>query len=108
MTPDEEKQALRDLVESDGWRLYLDQIEAETGPRAFQRAIDAALETCTPEQERGMTSRISEAFKRARRLVLWPEERLRALTEPPKPADAPALNSELYRQFKGMRHAPTP
>lgn len=80
-TPDGEIRALTDLLESDGWALVLQAIEAEWGAEAYAARIDQALATARHER-RSAEEDIGELGAAARAvkvLVKWPAERISQL-----------------------------
>ena len=82
MTPDAQLAALKDLVESDGWKLYLAHVAEAWGPEAFERALDQALDGADPADETAVTRRMRDTFKGVRADVTWPETTIAVLSKP--------------------------
>ena len=104
MTATEQQHALTDLLESDGWKLYLEQVAERWGPEASEQAIDAALADCPPDEEKALVSRIRDTFKGVRAQVQWPAERVRSLKEGAA-VEAKSVGSTLYAAFRRHRQA---
>lgn len=70
---------LRELVQSEGWKLFLEHVEATWGADAQLQKIDAAHRELEPGNEAGerMTAlQIRAAAKSIQRLVSWPAEKI--------------------------------
>ena len=96
MTPDAERQALIDMLRSDGWAIFAKHMAEAWGPAAYEHWIDKELDKPhDPVDEIAITRRIRDTFKGVRVSLKWPEERVKALTET-KPAGV----------FDGFRRGP--
>lgn len=97
-TPEAIRQALDDLVTSDGWRILRELVLEQYGPEAFERAVDDAIRGIAPSEivdmERAVVPQIRAAFKAARLVLDLPTSKLRALES----ADRPA--ARLFDQFR--------
>lgn len=84
-----EQDALRALLESDGWTLLSAHLEREWGAEAYARQIDGAIAKArqardSAEQDIG---ELGAAARAVRLFALWPTRRLAELkAEKPKPA----------------------
>jgi hypothetical protein len=79
-----EHDALADLIGSDGWRLYLAHIDAEWGPVAYARQIDAAIaegkkNRLTGDEIAETVSEIAVAARKVQVAAQWPIRRLAEL-----------------------------
>ena len=77
-----ELDALRDLVQSDGWKRYREYIESEWGDSACIRKIDEALRH-TPAGDDAIVDQtvlqIRASARQIMRVIEWPTERLQIL-----------------------------
>lgn len=95
-SPDSERQALEDLLRSDGWAIVMEQMQSAWGAEAYERRLDDTLDGAKAEDELAITRRIRDTFKGVRASFKWPEERVRTLKAAPKqPGSGPA-----YEQFR--------
>ncbi len=78
---DSEVGALRDLIQSEGWRLFRAKLAEEWGPAGYGRQLQAALAKIPPgpdqPYELSHTVQLVTATAAAvNQLVKWPEEQL--------------------------------
>lgn len=76
-------EALRALVSSDGWALFLAAVEAAHGDAACVRQIDTALGTLSPGDHDAVQDTVQQIRASARsvqRIVRWPAEEVKRLT----------------------------
>jgi hypothetical protein len=83
MDPDiNELEALTALLDSDGWKLFLEHVEKSHGPAASVQQIDAALQG-VPRGDReaveDTVQQIRARAKAAEALIAWPRERVTKL-----------------------------
>ena len=79
----QQRQALTDLLQSDGWRLFSEQMGTAWGAEAFEQRVDQELEKRQPgDDELAVVMRIRDTFKGVRASLDWPKTRLRELAEP--------------------------
>lgn len=88
-----ELDALQSLVESEGWRLWLEWYEKEWGDIAFATKVAAAISGAdTPTQAQHALSLLQQTTV-ARKAVLglkdWPAFRIQQLKRAPQPHDQP-------------------
>lgn len=102
MTPDEERQVLKDLVESDGWKLYMDQMSKAWGAEAFESRLSEELENAIAEERPALSSTMLATFKGVRASLRWPEERLRQIRDGVQPQARGALN-QMHAAFQRVR-----
>lgn len=79
--------ALKDLIQSDGWKLFVAQLEHEWGPAGFGREVQRVTAAIPPGQENAYeiadaVKRVQMTAKAVNDLVKWPEEQIRALSDP--------------------------
>lgn len=77
-----ELEALQALVQSDGWQIFLAQVNANHGDGACVRAIDGALGAVgrgDHEAVQDTVQQIRAAAKAAQRMAGWPAERVKQL-----------------------------
>lgn len=88
MDPQAEREALRALLDSDGWRLFNERIEAEWGAEAVCRANDAlyAKEDETGRDQEHERRALALTTRKVQALRRWPEERIAALRVMTKPS----------------------
>lgn len=84
LTPEHERAALTDMLESDGWAIYMRHMAIAWGPEAEGQALRAQRKTVTPEEWPFESARILDTFDGMRANFEWPKERVRALGEAPK------------------------
>ncbi len=84
MTPEAERTALKDLLESDGWAIFMRHMSEVWGHEACERAMREARKVCAPEEWPFESTRILDSFAGMRANVKWPEERVRELSDPVK------------------------
>ncbi len=79
-----EQDALKDLIHSDGWTVFLAHIEREWGAEAFARRVDA--EVLAARKGRASNDDIAEnvaeiaaVARHMRLLAQWPGQRVKAL-----------------------------
>lgn len=92
-TPESERAALEDLLQSEGWAIFTAHMGAAWGPEAYERQIDAALDGAPTDDEPAITRRIRDTFKGVRASLKWPEERVRTLK------DAKAQEPQGFERF---------
>jgi hypothetical protein len=103
VTAEEERQVLRDLLESDGWRLYIAQMGRAWGSEALEQQLSDELESAIADERQPITDTLLKTFRGVRRSLKWPEERLRQLTE--GQTAAPAVLGKMHAAFKRARAA---
>jgi hypothetical protein len=72
-------EALTALVESDGWRLFLEAVDQMHGSTASVRAIDAALKQLDRGDVSGIQDTVQQIRARAlavQAMVRWPQEQI--------------------------------
>lgn len=84
LTPDVERAALTDMLESDGWAIYMRHMAVVWGPEAEGRAMRESHKNVSPEEWPFESARILATFDGMRANFEWPKERVRALAEAPK------------------------
>jgi hypothetical protein len=84
LTPEAERAALADMLESDGWAIFMRHMSLAWGPEAFEQAIRDAKGNVSPEEWPFESVRIMDTFAGMRSNFEWPKERVRALSEAPK------------------------
>lgn len=84
-TPQAERDALEQLLASEGWAIVKEMVQAAHGPEAFERAFDDALRGVKPSEvldfERAVTPQIRAAFQAARGVIAMVESRVAALKD---------------------------
>jgi hypothetical protein len=81
-TPDATRQALEDMLRSDGWEVFESHMAIAWGAEAFERSVDQELEkNGDPMNEVAVTRRIRDTFKGVRASLKWPEEQIRKLKD---------------------------
>lgn len=98
-SPDSERQALEDLLRSDGWAVYVAHIAQAWGPGACEAALREARKIAAPEDWPFESSRILDTFAGMRANLRWPEERVRTLKGAPKKQPVEAA-MERFQQFR--------
>jgi hypothetical protein len=78
-TPDAERQALEDLLMSDGWRVYKEHVAIAWGPAACEQALRDAKQNSDPAEWPFESVRILDSFAGMRAELTWPEKRHEAL-----------------------------
>lgn len=80
MDPDiNEREALTALLESDGWALFVQAVEATHGDAASVRRIDTALQAVDRGDAAAIQDTVQQIRARARAvqaMMRWPQERL--------------------------------
>jgi len=79
--------ALRELVASEGWKRFTEQVEQEWGDRACIQKIRAAMRVLPvgdEDAERQTSVQILAAQREVQKLVAWPATRI-AILKAPKP-----------------------
>ena len=94
-----EIEALADLIQSEGWTLFLAHIDAEWGPVAYARQIDKAiadgkLARFSSEEIAESVSEIALAARKVQAAVQWPSRRLSELKA--KAREKPGM----FQQFR--------
>ena len=89
-----ELDALQALVESEGWRLWLEWYEKEWGGVAFAQKIAAAvgavaMTTSEAQQALAIIQQSTVALNAVRGLKDWPAFRIQQLKRAPQPHDQP-------------------
>lgn len=77
-----EREALKDLVESDGWQLFLSAVHAEWGPAAQLAQIDRALQDLPPGDQDAVNMQVQQIRSAANAItnaLRWPTLRLAQL-----------------------------
>lgn len=82
----EPETALRQMVESEGWALFMEYARGEVGAAAQNRKIREALTSMSPADHSVATQTIIAVADKARELLSWPEEEIARLKSKPKPA----------------------
>jgi hypothetical protein len=100
LTPEAERQALEELVQSDGWHILMAHMDEAWGPEACEAALRDAKKNATPEEWPFETTRILDAFAAMRANVRWPQERIRALKDG---APARVLKARIMDPFQKFR-----
>ncbi len=89
--------ALRDMVGSEGWKLFEAHAHEEWSDEAFGRAVDQVLNLNAPtDLEWEKVRRMRDERKRILALLRWPYEQIGTLT-PQKPAGAFAALRRIAR-----------
>lgn len=96
--------ALRDLLQSEGWRLLRAQADQEWGPVGMGRRMAEAIERVAPGPDRAyeLAEAAERTYNTARAvndLVSWPDAELRARTQ----AQEPVLTTVRDRMLATMR-----
>lgn len=86
----EPQDALRVLLESDGFRLLVEEVRREWGNAAQLRKIRAALESTPAAEHSVVTQSIIATAEAIFKLFAWPEEEYERLSEKAKTPKAPA------------------
>lgn len=82
-----EKDAFTHLLETDGWRLFLEHVDRSWGAEACIQKIDRALQELKPGDEDGerMTVlQIRAAARQIHAMTRYPADRIGTLTAAPK------------------------
>lgn len=103
-TPDSVVAALRELMQSEGWRLLREQADREWGPTGMGRRLAEAIETVAagPNQDYELADTVKRTYGTAQAvmaLVKWPEEVIRARTQ----NQSTPLTSVMDRMRAGLR-----
>jgi hypothetical protein len=81
--PDVDKlEALSALVQSDGWELFLEAVEATHGDAASVRQIDAAMKGLDRGDHEAVQDTVQQIRARAlavQAMVRWPQEQINAM-----------------------------
>jgi hypothetical protein len=90
--------ALRDLVQSEGWRLLCEQVKREWGPQGYGRRMQEAISTVPNGPERAyelarVAEEVDATAKAVNQVMAWPENQIRELT----PKRAPRAFESLRR-----------
>jgi hypothetical protein len=83
----DEREALKDLLGSDGWALFVKAAQSAYGPDASLQRIDATLDVLDPgavESEREAFRSIRAESRAVLALIEWPSQRLQDLEAKPK------------------------
>lgn len=94
-TAQKELEELEALVASEGWRLFSEHCQADWGPAAYRRAVQAALGLVPSSQRANEEAnrtvlQIEASAREVEKIVGWPASRireLRAKLEQPAPAN---------------------
>lgn len=84
-----ELEALKALIESDGWALYQAHLEREWGPAAYAQRIDTAMASAKAARESAEQDlyELGAAARAVRIFASWPVKRIQDLrTKVEKPA----------------------
>lgn len=79
LSHDEELQALRELVISDGWRVYLQHMQQAWGSEAFEEKLNSELEGLPIDERGSVTDRMRDTFRGVRAQARWPDFRIKEL-----------------------------
>ena len=86
---EDQRQALDDMLKSDGWQVFRQMVHEQYGPEAFERAVDGLLKGVKPAElgdaESVGVPQIRAAFRTARLVLELPLTKLRALESKDKP-----------------------
>lgn len=76
-----EEDALRTLLHSDGWALFVAHLEREWGAEAYARQIDAAIAKAKQNRDsaEGDIGELGAACRAVRVFIQWPTKRLAEL-----------------------------
>ena len=85
LSPDAEREALKAMVQSEGWRIFMAHIDDRWGAAACEAALRDSVKSVTPEEWPFESRRILDAFAGMRADVRWPEARIRTLGDAKKP-----------------------
>ena len=83
LTTDEQVHALRELLQSNGWKLFLAHVDDACGDKQTNLNIRQAMKSLQPGDEDGermTTLQILAAQSQAQSLIRWPAERIRTLS----------------------------
>lgn len=85
LSREEKITALKDLLQSTGWQLFLAHAKDTWGPVGYSRAIQQALSTIPHNSERPyeiarVTEQVHATAEALNRFVSWPGEQIRQLT----------------------------
>lgn len=86
-TSDVHLAALKELVQSDGWKLFADYIDSAWGSTACLEKIDSALKDVDrgdDNAERSTVAQIRVAARQIQALKEWPKLRIAQLTQSEK------------------------
>lgn len=80
--------ALRDLLASEGWRIYKSTAEHEWGPSGYGRRMQEALSSIPHGPERSyelarVAEQVDATANAVNSLISWPSEELRKRSAPP-------------------------
>lgn len=81
----EPETALRQMVESEGWAIFMEYARGEFGSIAQNRRIRAALTELPAAEHSIATQSILATADRVREVLSWPEEEMARLQNRPKP-----------------------
>lgn len=100
LTPDAERQALKELLESDGWAIYAQRGEEAWGSAACERALRESRKTTDPADWPFESTRILDTFEAMRAELRWPAERIRMIESGEK-----TLKQTVVDRFAHLRRA---
>lgn len=101
LTPEAEREALKAMVQSEGWHIFMAHMNAAWGPAACEAALREAKKLSPPDEWPFESTRILDSFAGMRASVRWPDERIRQLGEATKAASA-----KLVDTFAKLRRGP--
>jgi hypothetical protein len=99
LTPEAERLALTDMLESDGWAIYMRHMAVAWGSEAEGQALRESRKKVSPEEWPFESARILDTFDGMRANFEWPKERVRTLAEAPK-------GRAVVDVFAGLRRGP--
>jgi hypothetical protein len=90
-----ERDALAELVESDGWKLFLDHVETVWGAQAVMQQIDHTIVAGKGDPVEHEIREIAAAARQIQVLAKWPGQRLSELKA--KSRSKPGMFAHLRR-----------
>jgi hypothetical protein len=87
--------ALKDLIQSEGWRVFKAAVDNEWGPLGYGREMQRALSSIPPGPDRAyelarVAEQVEATAQAVHQIIAWPTEELKrrsAKTAPPRGLD---------------------
>lgn len=99
-TPEAEREALEGLIRSDGWSLYRAAMEDRWNHEAYEREIRAVThDVRAGEDVTGLIQQINATYEGMRKMLKWPEERLRQIRDGAEGRKA-AMVTDVFARFR--------
>lgn len=87
LTPQTRAAALKEMVQTDGWKLFVAEIEKRHGPAALGNAVMTLTAQIPASADRAyevaqLVERLQMTCAAVNELLKWPEEQIRMVQEP--------------------------